>query len=617
MNKSLFTILLAALALMFNAQQAEAANQNTADNSITFGYCGELYEAIGFGTACTSRAAIEITPEVIAKYQGAQISQVLIGAGSNAGKDAKVLILGSLEDNDTLYSQEIKLTTNRWNEITLDTPYTIGEKSFYVGYEVTTNASTAYPIGVDNEAACPESDWVGMYDEEKGAWAWEHTGASNFGNVCIRLVLTGDKLPQYDFELNSAKIHDYIATGKEFSIEATVKNIGTQDAQSFDVACQIGNAEPVVTTINTAVASNSTVTFTIEGLSAAEEGEQEIKLEVTSIDGNADQYTDNNTYTKVANFLSNLATRKVLIEEFSTTGCVNCPRAHTTMKDITEGRDDIALVVHHAGYGTDNFTIAASRSYLNFYNESSYAPAMMIDRRPLADQGALGYSGAAPGPVFGVTSKEDIMKYINYCFDQPALVSVNVEDSYNEETREFTVRVWGEAAIELPSSTVINVYITESGMIGYQKGGGNDYVHNHAIRANLTTTWGDALTIENGKYDVTYTYEISEKWEPENMSVVAFVSNYDSKDVNNCVVYNTNFKEFAYEAGVNNITRNDLNVWAANGSIYVSGNYEQAEVYATDGRLVKVANGAQSINIEAAGIYIVRIDGTTYKVAIR
>ena len=65
------------------------------------------------------------------------------------------------------------------------------------------------------------------------------------------------------------------------------------------------------------------------------------------------------------------------------------------------------------------------------------------------------------------------------------------------------------------------------------------------------------------------------------------------------------------------ITRSDLNVWAANGNIYISGDYKQAEVYATDGRLVKVANGVRNISVDATGIYLVRIDGVTYKVAIR
>lgn len=622
MKKSIFTMLFVALAVALNAQQIQViksqapAYQKYADNTLVFGYCGDMTNIVGYGVECKIRAAIEITPEVATKFQGAQISQLQIGIGNAPGSEAKIFITRSLDSSEMLYTQDVNFKMNMWNEITLDTPYTISEESFFVGYEMLA-PEKKYPIAVDDNKACAQGDWCAMYDETSGKWIWEHIGESGYGNICLRLVLGGDKLPQYDLALENIQISEYVGTGKAFSIEGTVKNEGVQDVQSFEITHQIGNADPVATTFNAAVASGSSATFIIPDIIIAEDGEYEVKVEVKSINGDADTYTNNNSYTQTIKSLSNLATRKILIEEFSTTSCGNCPRAHTMMKNITADRDDIALVVHHAGFGTDNFTIAASRSYTAFYDENTYAPAMMIDRRNLSGIGALGYSGPAPGPVFGVTSQEDVMKYVNYSLNQPALISVNVEDAYNEETRELTVRVWGESAIELPSTPFLNIFITESGMEGYQSGGGNNYVHNHAIRANLTSTWGDALTIENGKYDVTYTYEISEKWKPENMSVIAFVANFDNKNVNNCVVYNTNWKEFSYDAAVNDITRSDLNVWAANGNIYISGDYKQAEVYATDGRLVKVANGVRNISVDATGIYLVRIDGVTYKVAIR
>lgn len=622
MKKSIFTMLLAVLAIALNAQQIQTiksqapAYQKAADNTLVFGYCDDMTDNIGYGVECKVRAAIEITPDLAAKFKGAQISKLQIGIGNAPGSEAKIFITSSLESSEMLYTQDVNFKMNQWNEITLDTPYTISEESFFVGYEMLAPAKK-YPTAVDDNKACAQGDWYAMYDETSGKWLWEHIGDSGFGNICLRLVLSGDNLPQYDFALTKTTISEYVGTGKAFSIEGTVKNVGVQDAQSFEISYQIGNAEPIVTTFNTAVAAGKSASFIIQDATIAEDGDYEVKVEIKSIDGNADTYTDNNSYAQAVKSLSNLATRKILIEEFSTTSCGNCPRAHTLMKNITADRDDIALVVHHAGFGTDNFTIAASRSYTAFYNENTYAPAMMIDRRNLADLGALGYSTPAPGPVFGVTTQEDVMRYVNYSLNQPALVSVNVEETYNEETRELTVRVWGETSIELPNTPFLNIFITESGMEGYQSGGGNSYVHNHAIRANLTTTWGDALTIENGKYDVTYTYDISSKWKPENMNVIAFVANFDEKDVNNCVVYNTNWKEFSYDAAVNDITRNDLNVWAANGNIYISGDYKQAEVYATDGRLVKVANGVNSISVDAAGIYLVRIDGVTYKVAIR
>lgn len=629
MKKIFFTLLLTAMVSAISARQiqmipAQATARQTSTTeelSMEFGYCGELEKTIGWGAAGTVRAVIEIPAEIATKYQGTKITKLLAGLGNDAGFDSKVIIMNSLDDTELAYSQDATFKANEWNEIELTTPYTLDGKAFYIGYELTISSSKSYPVGVDAENAVPQGDLCAMYDTASEKWVWEHLAEYGFGNNCIKVILTGDNLPRYDLAFDGVTIKEYVRTGEPFSIVGTVENLAALDINTFDITYQIGDAEPVVCTINTTVARTSTAKFSIDNIVIAEDGEYEVKLEISSIEGHSDENPANNTYAKTINSMSNLVARKVLIEEFSTTQCGNCPRAHTMMKEITEGRDDIALVIHHAGYGQDNYTITASRNYLNFYNGSTYAPAMMIDRRNLGEQGAQGYVGseigAAPGPVFMVGTQDEVEDLINYCFDQPAFITVNIEDSYNEETRELTVRVYGETVIDFEVAPYINIFLTESGMVNYQNGGGNNYVHNHAIRATMTSTWGDELTFTDKKYDVTYTYKLNDKWLPENMSIIAFVAKYDSQNVNNCEVYNTDWKNTEYGAGVDNITNDNCNVWAANGHIYLNGSYETAEIFSLDGRLVKQIENTTSVEMENAGIYLVRVDNRTFKVIVK
>lgn len=630
MKKSILLTLFATLAIILNAQQLHTqqapramAPQAVAEEtpSMEYGYCGTLERQIGWGEAGTIRAVIEIPQEVSAKYQGAQITQVLAGIGNDAGADAKVIIMRTLDDSELLYSQNTKFTKNDWNTVEMETPFTLDGNGFYIGYELTVSSKDTYPVGVDAEEPSPMGDLCAMYNTQLNEWIWEHLADYNFGNNCIKIVLTGDNLPKYNLALQNITIKEYVRTGAPFAISGTVKNIAALTAETFEVSYKIGDMPAVANIINTPVASGATANFTIEDIVIEQDGVFDITVEITSVGGNADEDNSDNSFTKKVNCMSNLVPRKILIEEFSTTQCGNCPRMHTVLKDIREGREDIALVVHHAGYGQDNYTIAASRSYLDFYESNTYAPALMIDRCNLADQGAEGYSPAggsmpSPGPVFAPSSQQQVEKLINYSLDQPAFVTVNIEDTYNAETRELTVRVYGESVIDLPQTPYINIFVTESGMINYQSGGGNDYEHNHAIRDNLTNTWGDVLEITNSKYDVTYTTTLNTKWMPENMEVIAFISHYDGTNVNNCQVYNTEYKDLNYDASVNKMEQERVDVWTANGKIYIAGAYEQAEVFAIDGRLVTKVNNTTSIEVENGGIYVVRVDGQSFKVIL-
>lgn len=103
---------------------------------------------------------------------------------------------------------------------------------------------------------------------------------------------------------------------------------------------------------------------------------------------------------------------------------------------------------------------------------------------------------------------------------------------------------------------------------------------------------------------------------PENMEVIAFISHYDGTNVNNCQVYNTEYKDLNYDASVNKMEQERVDVWTANGKIYIAGAYDQAEVFAIDGRLVTKVNNTTSIEVENGGIYVVRVDGQSFKVIL-
>ncbi len=626
MKKVLLSLAMAVVSLAVTAQQlvpqqlrqqVPVVQKATAsDATIEYGFCGELAQSLGFAKLGTYRAFLKVPVADATKYAGAQITGVKVGLGEFAkDHNAQILILKDLEGSEPIYTQAFTPTQTSWNEVALETPYTINGEEIYIGYQINSGTS---PFGVDNLIANENSDIVGL--EDKGSYKYLHIGSQGFGNNCIKIVLTGDKLPKYDFSVEDLTIKQYVTTGEEFSISTTVKNIASEAISSFDVAYQIGNAEPVVSTItlDEALVNSKSYTFSIDKLVVNESGMYDVTVTVSNLNGQADEYEANNSMTKAITAVSTFVPRKLLLENFSTAQCGNCPRVHEIIKEVLMDRNDVAWVVHHAGYGTDTYTIDASSKYLWFYGTGgTYAPAAMLDRRFLKEIDALGARGIVTAPVFFPDSKESLIKYINYCAEQPAFISLNITDVYNEETRELTVRVTGESSAELAVVPNINIFLTENGLTGYQSGGGNKYTHDHVVRKVMTSTWGDQLTFDNNKFDVTYTCTLDEAWKAENMSVVAFVADYNEKNYNECTVHNTEFKVLEYGAAVGKLTNDQCRVMSINKTVNFTGKYNNAAVYTIDGRLVQVANGKACITLDNAGVYIVVVDGVSHKVIVK
>lgn len=636
MKKQFFVSAFAATALLLNAQNIQSIpasapmyeGEESSSVSMEFGYCGEFSSPIGWGNVSevTLRAAIQLPKDIATRFKGAQISKVLAYVCEASYFESSIFITQGLQDEENIYDQEISLTPNCWNEISLTEPYTIDGDEIFVGYQTIAGSTSdtgvgVFAIGVDNKEADPCGDYIGTFSGE--SWSYMHLSEAGLGNVCIRLVLTGDNLPQYDLELQNITVKENIRTGDEFSIKGSIKNHGAKAIDFYDVQYQIGDNAPVTVTLDSRIEPAGIEEFVIEGIKTEADGKFDVVVTITDLDGHADEDPSNNSLTKTINSLSNLATRKVLLEQFSTAQCSNCPRAHEILETIVGDSDDVAWVVHHAGYGYDTFTADASRKYTAFYGGYTYAPALMLDRTNLAEQGALGSTsaGSVPSstPIFQVTSENATKKLIDYSLSQPAFVTLNIEETYNAENSELQVRVFGESLIEFSDATFMNVFLTESGMVNYQAGASNanDYVHNHALRTTMTPTWGDEITYnEDGTFEKTYSLNLKSAWNPENMEVVAFISNYNEDDINDCIVHNVEKKKINYSS-VESIDNNKCNVWTNGKTVCISGEYKHAEVYAMDGRLVKTIDAAPSFDIENAGIYIIVVDGVTTKIAIK
>lgn len=233
--------------------------------------------------------------------------------------------------------------------------------------------------------------------------------------------------------------------------------------------------------------------------------------------------------------------RKVLLEVFSTERCNNCPAGHETLAYALGDKPGIIELVHHAGFTPDKFTIRESVDYEWFYKSAEYsgtfAPAFMMDRTHWDTLTDYYYY---PNPMSMSFSSKALKAAYAEAYAAPALASVSISPDYNGEARLLALDVEAEAlvATEGYEHPALNVFLTESDVFSNsQEGTFGSYYHQHLARKCLTTTWGEAFEA-GGTISRHYEVEIPEDWNPQNMSVVAFVANYNPQSSADCRVMN-------------------------------------------------------------------------------
>lgn len=243
--------------------------------------------------------------------------------------------------------------------------------------------------------------------------------------------------------------------------------------------------------------------------------------------------------------------RRVLLEIFSTERCNACPQAHNNIQRLFgDGGDSLIMLGHHAGFYDDDFSLPESIEYEWFYtpNRGTYAPAAMMDRTCFAD--ALPNVFADNVPMFDGAKASCLQPAYTEAAQTPAYARVQAEVSYDASSRKLTAAISGKLMRQLPtvSDLRLNVFLAEDSVFTMtQSGSYGSYYHRHLARHCFTGTWGEAVDAGQ-EFERTYSLTLPEDWRPEHVAVIAFLTNYNANDRNNCQVLNATSAP-AMEAG--------------------------------------------------------------------
>lgn len=217
--------------------------------------------------------------------------------------------------------------------------------------------------------------------------------------------------------------------------------------------------------------------------------------------------------------------RAVLIEDLTGQRCINCPDGTDIINGIIEtyGEDNVIAVGIHSGP-------------LGFKGNAKRVGLMTDTGDEYYKYWANGTNLGQPSAIFNrKKGKGPIDNYNNWAAEvgriisEKANLSVDIANAYDAKTRKLTTKV-GAFGVNGTVSGKLQVWIVEDGIKAMQMmpdGSANqDYIHNHVFRAAVNGTWGEEVTVKEGETtSKDYSYVLSETWNAENISVVAFVYN--------------------------------------------------------------------------------------------
>lgn len=563
MKKTLFVAFMLSCILVAHAQ-----------NSLNIGYCGGKFTeeaTMKIEGANWVEGAIYLPAERIKVYAGAEMTSVRVALANRIGLDTlKVWVRTKLDDKNitegmitTKTSPAIK---QGWNEIDLENPYTIKDgEGVYVGFSFY-QRKTANPMSILNNVF---QNAFFLRSSQNLPWEDMHEK----GMLSLEAVVEGDALPEYDLALTNATIK---SGNNVLSMKASIYNAGLKTVKGFDLKTIVqGIADSYSKHFEMELSPKQIVDVEFPLPYDCTEATPVVPVElcISALQDATDANSANNELNASYSF-----TKKVLLEEFTSVYCGNCPTMAYYIEEALKDdkyNGNVFVACHHSGFHYDRFTNEADKEYLWFYNNngSTFAPGLMSNRTPFVMR-AGGMS-----PVWIASSVTEVKEVLNQQIASDTYAAITkLEGIYDAVEETLKVNLNGvRSKIFCDTPARITVYLTEDGIDGsdqknfrpnevYPNG---TFKHNHVVRA-YNSTWGENIDWKNDAFDYTFTFPVNNNWVKSNLKVIAFIAAYDETDPGNCRIENVDGISFQQVSGVENViqdqtSQGSVGVYTLNG----------------------------------------------------
>lgn len=413
-----------------------ARKADLADNQQLMGnYTSDTYASSSQGLGLPSypgtlQAVTYIPASVVSPYAGGSLKAIRF-ALANSTPVTGVVLYGIQSDGNVanLASQSVTASTSPagWTTVELSTPWTVDMTQYealLMGFEYTQGSSSSdssYPLSMVNEGVVQNVYVYGNLGQGEGFYNL----GSDYGNLSVQAIVEGtysaNRVTAVDFGSAYAQI------GGSAKVELSLINAGTAGVNNFDYVVTtdgVAGAEQHYT-LDTPISNfGENFTAAINLPAASAEGHQNVTITITKVNGVANEETANNVSAGVLYTVSKLYTKRVLVEEFTGTGCGWCPRGLAGMQLMRETYGDRFVGVGIHQYNSSDPMYISSSNYPNLGFQG--APSCMMDR-----------SGQTFDPYYG-SSNSSILDDCEKSLAKIAAGDVTLSAEWNADSTAIT-----------------------------------------------------------------------------------------------------------------------------------------------------------------------------------
>lgn len=297
---------------------------------------------------------------------------------------------------------------NTYQRVDLDTPIEIPEEGLYVGFTYTTNSG--YPFGMI--VGCIEgSTWDNTWN---GWWVDDR-----YNTTALQIFISNVSLTGNFMSIESAKCRKS-ESGKEAFVTVGLSSSSNEPVETLTYTVTFGSKKETRTiTLDEPIEEGLTIKVTKSlGFTApATDGTHKGTISIDKINGK-DNLSEDTSCEFTVKTVAEIVPRLTIIEEYTGTGCGNCPRGWLGMKNVKEKMSDHAAVIAIHQYPGNDPMMCYNYSTMEFDG----APSCHIDR-----------TGLNLDPLYG-DALGNIYERIDDYNDIDATAKVEVEGHFTDAT---------------------------------------------------------------------------------------------------------------------------------------------------------------------------------------
>lgn len=624
--------------------------------TMNFGYCGEPMGAIGTADPgpLTTAAAVLLTTDELKDYVGNNITGVQFVLGENlANYDVTIFLTHALDEKP--FATKDVTGAPVWTVGMFDQAYTItGDKPVYFGYLISSVLPQQFPICVDQrgQSAHVNGGYFVIRDDKEGVdnidnifqpptSAWQPSGMQ-FGNICARVVLEGDNLPVDQGEMLASLANQYVRAGDTFEVQAAIQNRASNDISSVKVSYKVGKdpQKSAEISLDTPIPPGEMGIINVPMSYASTQKNLQILMSLTEVNGKQNQFNGGcvtSTYC-----VEGLYKRNIVAEANTGANCELAPIGLVAIDKMSEAHPDDFIGINIHNYAQrDEMYCSSYNNWDQWSKINGEAPLCMVNRNTssvgvfdtqyeiLEDiHNTLTRGSGSPfklefsTSINGEKNIADATVYTSGCIDMSSLNCgiefVLVQDKigpYNQKNawaRKIEgfppLEGWDDKG-EIVSTVFDNVAIQSIDFNGRPRSVPSEIKAGEIYKYEKPLSILECTRLEGASLD--------------NVSVVCMIVDKSTREIMNAAKATLGGKTSGYDAavaGVGNVTIDGVDVYGAESSILVKGEYDKAEVYSISGAHVASFNGEESVAV-APGIYVVRVSSgcgvASFKVIVR